>query len=47
MSDKISNNQEQLARFAKAMGHPTRIVILHFSLSVIPVISAIYMKNCR
>lgn len=22
--------QEQLARFAKAMGHPTRIAILHF-----------------
>ena len=23
-------DQEQLARFAKAMGHPTRIAILHF-----------------
>lgn len=30
MSDKISNTQEQLARFAKAMGHPTRIAILQF-----------------
>lgn len=25
-----TNEQEQLARFAKAMGHPTRIAILHF-----------------
>lgn len=30
MPDKVSNNQEQLARFAKAMGHPTRIAILQF-----------------
>ena len=30
MSDKVSNTQEQLARFAKAMGHPTRIAILQF-----------------
>ena len=31
MSDKENNiNQEQLARFAKAMGHPTRIAILQF-----------------
>lgn len=27
---KIADNQERLARFAKAMGHPTRIAILHF-----------------
>ncbi len=25
-----TTEQEQLARFAKAMGHPTRIAILHF-----------------
>ena len=25
-----TSEQEQLARFAKAMGHPTRIAILHF-----------------
>lgn len=31
MSDKEYNiNQEQLARFAKAMGHPARIAILQF-----------------
>lgn len=30
MSDKVNNTQEQLARFAKAMGHPTRIAILQF-----------------
>ena len=28
--DKMNINQEQLARFAKAMGHPTRIAILQF-----------------
>lgn len=27
---EITYNQERLARFAKAMGHPTRIAILHF-----------------
>jgi len=27
------NNEEQLARFAKAMGHPTRIAILKFLAS--------------
>lgn len=27
---EITSEQEQLARFAKAMGHPTRIAILHF-----------------
>lgn len=26
----ITPDQERLARFAKAMGHPTRIAILHF-----------------
>lgn len=30
MSDNVNTNQEQLARFAKAMGHPTRIAILQF-----------------
>lgn len=31
MEDKeYTTRQEQLARFAKAMGHPTRIAILHF-----------------
>lgn len=27
---EITPEQEKLARFAKAMGHPTRIAILHF-----------------
>ena len=27
---EITPDQERLARFAKAMGHPTRIAILHF-----------------
>ena len=30
MQDKTNTHQEQLARFAKAMGHPTRIAILQF-----------------
>lgn len=30
MPDRMSNSQELLARFAKAMGHPTRIAILQF-----------------
>ncbi len=30
MSDNLRNNQEAIARFAKAMGHPTRIAILQF-----------------
>ena len=30
MKKKYTENDEQLARFAKAMGHPTRIVILKF-----------------
>lgn len=27
---ELTPEQEQLAKFAKAMGHPTRIAILHF-----------------
>lgn len=27
---EITLDQERLARFAKAMGHPTRVAILHF-----------------
>ncbi|MCM1035163.1 MAG: winged helix-turn-helix domain-containing protein [Paludibacter sp.] len=27
---EYTTKQEQLARFAKAMGHPTRLAILHF-----------------
>jgi DNA-binding transcriptional ArsR family regulator len=31
MSEKnYTTDQEQLARFAKAMGHPARVAILHF-----------------
>lgn len=30
MKLEITPEQERLARFAKAMGHPTRIAILHF-----------------
>ena len=28
-----SEEQEKMARFAKAMGHPARIAILHFGLA--------------
>ncbi len=30
---KYSPKQEQIARFAKALGHPTRVAILHFLAS--------------
>ena len=30
MPSKVNAKQEQLARFAKAMGHPTRVAILQF-----------------
>jgi DNA-binding transcriptional ArsR family regulator len=33
MGDKNTEQEEQLARFAKAMGHPTRIAILKFLAS--------------
>ena len=33
MKKKYEEHEEQLARFAKAMGHPTRIVILKFLVS--------------
>ena len=33
MQKKISQQEDQLARFAKAMGHPTRIAILRFLAS--------------
>lgn len=36
MSEKqnVKSTEEQLARFAKAMGHPTRIIILKFLASL-------------
>lgn len=33
-SKEYTIDQEQLARFAKAMGHPARITILHFLASM-------------
>ena len=33
MNSKITEQEAQLARFAKAMGHPTRIAILKFLAS--------------
>lgn len=37
--------QEQLARFAKALGHPARIAIMHFWQSRKRVILGIFTKN--
>lgn len=34
MSEKHTEEQERIARFAKAMGHPTRIKILQFLASL-------------
>lgn len=34
INTKTESDNEQLARFAKAMGHPTRIIILHFLASM-------------
>ena len=33
MKNKYTSNEEQLARFAKALGHPARIAILKFLTS--------------
>ena len=33
MKNKYTEDEERLARFAKAMGHPTRVVILKFLAS--------------
>ena len=44
---EITSEQERLARYAKAMGHPTRIAILIFSLKETNVFSETYMKCCR
>lgn len=37
--------QEQLARFAKALGHPARIAIIHFLAKQKHVTLGIFMKN--
>lgn len=41
-----SEEQEKMARFAKAMGHPARIAILLFLASQECCFLAIFMKNC-
>lgn len=38
--------QEQIARFAKAMGHPARMAILSFWLNRKVVSLEIFTKNC-
>jgi len=38
-------DQEQLARFAKAMGHPARIAILNFLANRIVVFSVTSMRS--
>lgn len=43
---EYTTKQEQIARFAKAMGHPARIAILNFWPNKIVVFSAIYTKYC-
>ena len=39
--------QEQVARFAKAMGHPARIAILEFLAKQTQCYFGISTKNCR
>lgn len=41
-----SEEQEKMARFAKAMGHPARIAILQFLASQECCFLATFMKNC-
>ena len=38
--------QEQLARFAKAMGHPARVAILEFLIKQNSCFSEIFMRFC-
>ncbi len=42
---KYTEEQEKLARFAKAMGHPARIAILQFLASQECCFSVIFMRN--
>lgn len=42
---KYTEEQEKLARFAKAMGHPARIAILQFLASQESCFLVIFMRN--
>jgi hypothetical protein len=44
---KYTEQQEKLAKFAKALGHPARIAILDFWLNVILVSLAALMMSFR
>ena len=47
MADKkYTDEQEQIARFAKAMGHPARMAILQFLLRQETCFLVIFTKNC-
>lgn len=47
MADKkYTDEQEQIARFAKAMGHPARMAILQFLLRQKTCFLVIFTKNC-
>lgn len=47
MADKkYTDEQEQIARFAKAMGHPARILSCSFCSARKPVFLVIFTKNC-
>lgn len=43
---KYSEEQEKIARFAKAMGHPARIAILQFLAAQECCFSVTSTKNC-
>lgn len=43
---QYTTEQEQIARFAKAMGHPARMAILAFWQNKTVVSSVIFTKNC-
>lgn len=50
MEDKKNDytiKEEQIARFAKALGHPARVATCIFWQSGRPVILGRYMRNCR
>lgn len=44
---EYTTTQEQLARFAKAMGHPARMAILEFLIKQNTCFSEIYMRYFR
>ena len=42
---KYTSEQEQMARFAKAMGHPARMAVLEFLAKQDSCFSGIFMRN--